>query len=143
FADLHQRRKCFLHGINVRIDFRRLQHDGAIDILYSPAAVVKHLRYLSQEKLAVHPFPSSVGVVEVIADIPQIGSPQQRITNGMNEHISIRMSCRTPHSGKFDSTKEKVFSFFKHVHIVTESYADFHFDSAGMLISCRSWRYNT
>ncbi|MPM25637.1 hypothetical protein SDC9_72134 [bioreactor metagenome] len=59
-------------------------------------------------------------------DITQIGCAKQRITNAVDQHISIGMALQAFFKVYFYTTHPKVPAFGQAVHVVSETYSYFH-----------------
>jgi hypothetical protein len=77
------------HGLDVRRHLRRLGDDGGVDIADHIALGVDQTQHMAQQRTAVGTFEGRIGVGEVLADITQRAGAEQRIAQGMQQHVAI------------------------------------------------------
>jgi hypothetical protein len=107
----------------MRIDFGFLQANGAVYILDPPATVADHFGYFLEKEPAVHSFPPVIIVGEMKTNIPQVGGAQKRVTDGMHEHVRIRVTHGAFQIRDLYSAEKKVVALFKRMNIETQSYS--------------------
>ena len=80
------------HRVDVRHNLRLFQYERAVDIADFPAVGFQDFDCASQEDFRIDVFELSLGIGKMVSDVALVGSTQKRITNGVQQHISIGMS---------------------------------------------------
>ena len=80
------------HLRDVRRHLRRLGNEGGIHVADAPAGFAHQMQGLAQQDAAVDVLVLRLGVGEMAPDVAQRRRPQQRIANGMQQHIRIGMT---------------------------------------------------
>ena len=81
-----------LHSRDVGIDFGTLSADGDIAIRQFITVFADEASHFAEQFFTVDTLVAWVGVGEMVADIAQAGSTEQRIAQRVNHHIGIAMT---------------------------------------------------
>ena len=57
----------------------------------------------------------------MVADVAQVGSPKQRVADGMNEHVGIAMAQQPQLMLYLDATQPKVATFHQPMDVVAHA----------------------
>ena len=63
-----------------------------VDVAKDIALVSQQFHCLFQDNLTVHVQRLVAGVRKVIADVAQVGSTEQRVADGVDEHVGVAVS---------------------------------------------------
>ena len=85
-------RDALAHGRDVRTQLGRLRDHGAVDVADLEAGLAHAARDLGQQHQRVRAFETRVGVGEMAPDVAQRGRTQQRVGDGVQQHVGIRMA---------------------------------------------------
>ena len=80
-----------------------------------------------------HPCPPGVAVGKMNADVTQVGSTEQRITNGMDQNICIGVAHGSFVGRHFNATQPEVSSFLQWVNIKSHTHSYFHIPVFGVV----------
>ena len=70
-------------------------NDDCIDIVDLPSITIKQVDGVVEKDHATHIFPTVVVGGEVLSDIPEGGSPEQRIDHGVDKNVGVQMASKT------------------------------------------------
>ncbi len=76
----------------MRCHFGRLRDDGGIDIHHAIACFRQQPVYLAHQLATVDPLVTWIGIGKMPANITQRSCTQQRIAQGMQQYIRVRMA---------------------------------------------------
>ena len=83
------------HEGNVRCHARGLGHDGRVDVANLIARLRQALAHVAQQHQRVGPPVLGIGVGEMAANVAQGRCTEQRIDDGMQQHIGIGVAEQT------------------------------------------------
>ncbi len=78
----------------VRRELRLLHQHRAVDVHDPQPAGGDHRHHRAQQLDRVGVTPALVGVGEVLADVAQPGGAEQRVGDGVGEHVGVRVSLQ-------------------------------------------------
>src|SRR5439155_18381945 len=81
-----------LHGVTMRRQLRRLEHDRAVDVGDDPPGVAHPRHHRGEEREAVGAAPGGIGVGEVHADVAEPGGPEERVGHRMGHDVGIAVA---------------------------------------------------
>ena len=82
---------------------RMLNANQAISV----SSIADKFNCLAQKNLAVNTLKLRSRIREMVANVTHVGSAQYRVTNGMYQHIGIRVSQQAVALGDFHAAKPK------------------------------------
>ena len=89
--DLQILGNALTHVLDMRGHLRRLGYDGGIDIADAVALGLDQAKHMTQQHTAIGALERRVIVGEMLADIAEGHRTEQRIAQGMQQHIAVRM----------------------------------------------------
>lgn len=110
------------HGRDVRRQFRLLCNDGRVDIRYSITCIPYHVNDLFKQKYAGDVAVLFIGIRKMLPDITQGGGTQHGITDGMQQHIGIRMTKQAAIVRNRYAADDARATLCKSMYIVSVSY---------------------
>ena len=92
---LHDLCQTGFHGRHMRIDFGPFGADGSVYVSEAIAFCGDEFDGFAQQYLAIHVQRVGRRVGEVVANVAHVGSAEQRIADGMNQHIGVAVAEQT------------------------------------------------
>src|SRR6516165_4001528 len=89
---------------------RRLGEHGDVGVEHPVTPGADHLEYRAHEAAAVGTAPLRVIVAEVLPDVAESGGPEQRVTEGVENHVAVGMSDDTVSVRHADTTQHDVLA---------------------------------
>ena len=83
-----------------RRQLRRLEHDRAVDVARLPAGGPHVGHGPPQQVDAVGPGPRGVGVGEVLADVAEPGRAEERVGDGVGDHVGVAVAGQAALAGE-------------------------------------------
>ena len=99
------------HSGNMGIHLRAFGTDGRIDIHQPIAFSGNQFDSLFQNYLTIHPIGKGGGIWKMIAYITHVGSSEQGIADGVQQHVSIAVTQQSLTVFNLDATHPKVTAF--------------------------------
>ncbi len=93
-----------------------------VDVAKDIALVSQQLHRLFQNDLTIHVQRRVAGVGEVIADVAQVGSTEQRVADGVDEHVGVAVSQQSFAMFDLDAAEPEVAAFDELVDIVAHAH---------------------
>ena len=107
----------------MRRHFWRLRNDGRIDVHDGPRSIGKHASHFSQQNAAVRTLVACIGIRKMPANVTQASRPEQRISDGMQQHIRIRVSVQPAIKRNVHSADDELAAKYQCVNIEACAYA--------------------
>ena len=105
----------------MRPDARRFREEGGVDIPRNPARLSCQTGDLAQQMLAVSVSEALVAGREVLADITERGRAEDRVGDGVEQHIGDRMPRQPPIVRNLDATEDQAASGRKAMRVVADA----------------------
>ena len=99
------------HPLNVRAHPRRLGDDRGVEIGDPQATRRDRIAHASQQHAAVDAPVLLVRIREMPPYVAQPGRTEDRVTDGMNQHITVRMRLQAPVAIDADATDRDMSAF--------------------------------
>ena len=94
-ADVEQIGNVLAHAVFVRGDLGSFADDGEIEIAHAVASVLNLLDRGADELVRVGTFPAWIGIIKELADVGRADCPKERVGDGVQASIAIRVRNRT------------------------------------------------
>jgi len=111
------------HPVHVGSNLGLFEDDGRINILDIEPVLREKVSDMLEENQAGDPLEPWIAVGKVPPDIPESRRTQERISDGMQEHVGVRVPGKAPIVGDFNAAEYAWPSRNEAVDIVSESYA--------------------
>ena len=82
--------------------------------------------HLGEKYLGIYILGLGGIVRKVVAYVSHVGGTQQRVANGMYQHISVAVSQQSQRIIQLDATKPQFPLWHQTVHVISKTYPDFH-----------------
>ena len=105
FADLQIGGEVAAHRRHMRRELGSLRDHGDVHVAYAQRFFMQQGRHLAQQDAAVDVFVVFAAVGEMTADIAERRGAQQRIAQGMDQHIAVGMGEQTLIMGNGDAAQ--------------------------------------
>src|SRR5215207_9466584 len=105
----------------MRSDARRFREDSGVDIPGNPTRLPCQAVDLAQQMLAVSVSEALVGGWEVLADVTERRRAEDRVGDGVEQHIGVRMPCQPPIVRDLDAAEDQAPSRCKAMGVVADS----------------------
>lgn len=112
-----------LHPWDKRIELRCLSHDGCVYVAHPIPSLPEEHKNLPKQYHRVGSGISRISVREVVADISQSSSSEEGISDGMQQHISIRVTQKTPRCRDLYASQDQLTPLRIAVDIVAVAYS--------------------
>src|SRR5690554_6058077 len=112
-------RQMSAHQIYMRRHFRCLCQNRAVKIDHTPALGIDHVHYRPQQTAAVSALEPGIGIGKMPTDIAKSQSTKQRITDRMQQHVTIRMRHKRARMLNAHPAQGNIVTSLEAVHIVT------------------------
>ena len=109
------------HLIDIWGNFRALQNDRSVDIDNRDPVLREEVAYVLEEKETRYPFEAWVSVGEMLPDVPEAGSAEQCIAEGMQENVCIGMAVQPLLVRDIDPTQDEFSPGGKPMNIVAKT----------------------
>ena len=122
----------------MRIDFRPFSAYGSIDVAHTKPLFCKEPDGFPEDDFRIHVQRVSGCVGEVIAYVAQIGSTEQCVADGMDEHVGIAVTEQPEAVFDLDAAEVEAASFNESVYVVSHSDAE-GWDRGGLGVLHEDW----
>ena len=109
------------HVLRVRHELRFLRNQGRVDIDNGSLVKTNLARGFFEKNFTGSAAPTRISVWKKLANIAFSNCTQNRVANGMHQHIRIGMSVQTFAVRNFHAAQNKASSFDERVNIITDS----------------------
>ena len=113
----------FYHHGDVRSHLRRLRDDDCIHIADPIALISYQVQHFAQQNAAVDVLELRISVGKVTPYVAEGGRTQQRISDGMQQHVRIGMPKQPFFKRDIHPAYDKPPAFYQLVYIKTLTYA--------------------
>ncbi len=120
-GDLEGVGNVLTHQLGVGGNPRLLEDNGRIDIHHREAMLCKQIRNMLQEDKARDAFVPGVGIGKMLPDVSQRRSPEQRVTDGMEQDVGIGVTFKSQPVWYFHSAEDELSVRYQPVDVVSES----------------------
>ena len=103
---------------------RLLGDDGGVEVHHLEIERSQFLGDVAQQAAAVGPFEFRIGIGIVLADVAEAGGAQQRIADGVQQHIGVGMAIEPFLVLDLDAADHQLAAVDQWVHV--EALADSH-----------------
>ena len=110
----------------MRIELRPLRAYRGIYIAHYITLSGYEVYHLGEKYLGIYILGLGGIVWKVVAYVSHIGGTQQRVANGMYQHISVAVSQQSQRIIQLDAAKPQFPSWHQTVHVISKTYPDFH-----------------
>lgn len=122
-GDVQRCADLFLHGWSVAHDAGGLGDEGAIDVADEPAPLRSELGTFFQNAQAADAFDAGICGRKIKPDVRQAHGSEDRIGNGMAEHIGIRVALQTMGVRNLNPAQNEGAACFKGVNVISNANA--------------------
>ena len=119
----HNLRKASPHRVNVGAQFGSLKGNGNIHITNPISLASQNLYGALQKDAGVDTLIGHIVVGEVFADVACGNGSEQRITQGVDSYVAVRVGNTTEGGVNLDTTNYKRKPLGENVNVVSKTYA--------------------
>ena len=109
------------HQGHVRPDARRFREEGGVDVPGNPARLSCQAGDLAQQMLAVGVSEALVGGREVLADVAERRRAEDRVGDGVQQHIGVGMPFQPPIVRDLDAAEDQAASRREAMSVVADA----------------------
>lgn len=115
--------KLLPHARNVRGQLGALEADRGVDVHDGISGLLEQTARVAKEKKARSVSPFRRRVRKVPANIPQRGRPQERVADGVREHVTVRVADRALVEGDSHAAENQLSARGETMQIVADANA--------------------
>ena len=109
------------HGFQVRRDLGRFGDQGRVDVDDARAAAFEDVRHAREDVRAGDALDGGVRVGKMVADVGGGDRAQQRVGDGVDEHVGVRMAFESLGMRDLDPAEKERPAFREGMNVVTDT----------------------